>query len=74
YRKLAPVHHDATTITFHVGMTYAEVEREMLLKTLEHFGNDRTRTAEARGVRVRTTPTQLARRRAHGAGNGSAAR
>ena len=74
YRKLAPVHHDATTITFHVGMTYAEVEREMLLKTLEHFGNDRTRTAEALGVSVRTIHNQLARLRANGAGNGSAAR
>ncbi|HZH43990.1 MAG TPA: sigma-54 dependent transcriptional regulator [Lysobacter sp.] len=73
YRKLAPVHHDATTVTFHVGMSYAEVEREMLLKTLEHFGNDRTRTAEALGVSVRTIHNQLARLRATGA-NGNASR
>ncbi len=66
FRKLAPVHHDATHIAFSVGMTYAQVEQEMLLKTLAHFGNDRTRTAQALGVSVRTIHNQLARLREAG--------
>lgn len=66
FRKLAPVHHDATHISFSVGMTYAEVEREMLLKTLAHFGNDRTRSAQTLGVSVRTIHNQLARLREMG--------
>ncbi|MEG3191016.1 MULTISPECIES: sigma-54-dependent transcriptional regulator [Novilysobacter] len=63
YRRSAPVHHDATTVSFTVGTSYAEIEREMLLKTLAHFDNDRTRTAEALGVSVRTIHNQLARLR-----------
>ena len=46
---------------FTVGTSYAEIEREMLARTLEHFGNDRTRTAQALGVSVRTIHNQLAR-------------
>jgi len=52
---------DASHVVFSVGMTYAQVEREMLLKTLAHFDNDRTRTAHALGVSVRTIHNQLAR-------------
>jgi len=48
-------------ILFSVGMSYADVEREMLLKTLEHFNNDKARTAAALGVSVRTVHNQLAR-------------
>ncbi|RPE76916.1 sigma-54-dependent transcriptional regulator [Vulcaniibacterium tengchongense] len=59
-------HNDAATVTFTVGMSYAEVEREMLRKTLAHFGNDRTRTAKALGVSVRTIHNQLARMRRTG--------
>jgi DNA-binding NtrC family response regulator len=50
-------------IGFSVGMSYAEIEREMLIRTLSHFGNDRTRTAQALGVSVRTIQNQLARLR-----------
>ena len=48
-------------IVFNVGMSYADIEREMLLKTLAHFGHDKTRTARALGVSVRTIHNQLAR-------------
>ncbi|HEY0660710.1 MAG TPA: sigma-54 dependent transcriptional regulator [Lysobacter sp.] len=52
---------DAGSIRFSVGMAYADIEREMLLRTLAHFDNDKTRTAEALGVSVRTIHNQLAR-------------
>lgn len=66
FRKLAPVHHDATHISFSVGMTYAQIEQEMLLKTLAHCDGDRTRTAQCLGVSVRTIHNQLARLRENG--------
>lgn len=60
-RRATPVHQDDTTVTFTVGMTYAEVEREMLIKTLARLGHDKTQTARALGVSVRTIHNQLAR-------------
>jgi len=50
-------------VGFNVGMSYAEIEQEMLLRTLAHYDNDRTRTALALGVSVRTIQNQLARLR-----------
>lgn len=52
---------DATSIVFQVGTTLAEMERRALLKTLAHFGNDKTATARALGVSVRTIHNQLSR-------------
>ena len=60
-RRVTPVHQDDSTVTFTVGMTYAEVEREMLVKTLARFNHDKTQTARALGVSVRTIHNQLAR-------------
>lgn len=54
---------DPGAVTFTVGMTYAEIEHEMLSRTLAYFDNDRTRTARALGVSVRTIHNQLARLR-----------
>lgn len=50
-----------TSILFSVGTTLAEIERRALLKTLAHFDNDKTATARALGVSVRTIHNQLAR-------------
>lgn len=50
-----------TSVVFSVGMTMAEVERRMLLKTLAHYGNDKTATARALGISVRTVHNHLAR-------------
>ncbi|MDI9239667.1 sigma-54 dependent transcriptional regulator [Lysobacter sp. LF1] len=52
---------DTDGVVFTIGTSYAEIEREMLARTLEHFDNDRTRTAQALGVSVRTIHNQLAR-------------
>ena len=62
-RRLRTPVEDPGAIVFEVGMTYAEIEREMLARTLAHFDNDRTRTAQALGVSVRTIHNQLARLR-----------
>jgi DNA-binding NtrC family response regulator len=56
-----PLEETPTTVVFTVGMTLAEVERRMLLKTLAHYGNDKTATARALGVSVRTVHNQLSR-------------
>lgn len=65
-RRLQVAADDPGSVCFNVGMSYAEIEREMLLKTLVHFGQDRTRTARALGVSVRTVHNQIARLREAG--------
>ena len=63
---LAAAHGDE--LVFRVGMSYAEIERAMLLKTLEHFDGDKRATAAALGVSTRTIHNQLARLRQDRAG------
>ncbi|NYZ63998.1 sigma-54-dependent transcriptional regulator [Luteimonas deserti] len=66
----APVWQESdTSILFSVGTTLAEIERRALLKTLAHFNNDKTATARALGVSVRTIHNQLARLGARGDGS-----
>ncbi|MGH8073549.1 MAG: sigma-54 interaction domain-containing protein [Lysobacter sp.] len=60
--KTLAVNADNDSVNFRVGMSYAEVEREMLLRTLARYDNDKTRTARALGVSVRTIHNQLGRR------------
>jgi two-component system, NtrC family, response regulator AtoC len=52
---------DSAQWVFRVGMTYAEMETHMLLKTLAHYGGDKRATAAALGVSTRTIQNQLAR-------------
>jgi len=63
--QLGPRRGDPTAsegaILFRVGMTYADVEREMLLRTLEEVRHDKTQAARILGVSVRTVHNQLAR-------------
>jgi len=65
-RRPQPAAQDPDRVSFSVGTTYAQVEREMLIKTLAHYGRDRTRTARALGVSVRTVHNQIARLRESG--------
>jgi DNA-binding NtrC family response regulator len=53
----------AHTITFAVGTSLEAMEREILRKTLEHFGNNRRRAAAALGITTRTIRNRLARER-----------
>ena len=48
-------------VCFEVGSTFDEIERRMLLLTLEHFGGDKVETARALGVTVKTVYNRLAR-------------
>ena len=50
-----------TSMVFSVGTRLAEVQRRMLAKTLAHFGGDKSATARALGISVRTVHNQLAR-------------
>ncbi|MGH8078110.1 MAG: helix-turn-helix domain-containing protein, partial [Lysobacter sp.] len=60
-RRMAAPYQDDTTVVFKVGMSYADVEREMLLKTLAQYQQDKREAAKALGVSVRTIHNQLAR-------------
>jgi transcriptional regulator with PAS, ATPase and Fis domain len=46
-------------IVFTVGMTFEEVERQMLTATLEHFGQDKAKAAAALGISVKTIYNRL---------------
>ena len=52
-----------SAMVFSVGMSYAEIETKILLKTLAHHNNDKSATARTLGVSVRTIHNQLARLR-----------
>jgi DNA-binding NtrC family response regulator len=58
-----PLHqaHEHGSMPFRVGMTIEEMEKQMLLRTLAHFDNDKTRTAEALGVSLKTIYNKLSR-------------
>ena len=48
-------------ISFSVGTTFAEIEEQALKKTLTYYNNDKSATARALGVSVRTVHNHLAR-------------
>lgn len=48
-------------VSFRVGASLEEVEREMILRTLEHTGNNRKRTAEILGISRRSLYNRLNR-------------
>jgi len=62
-RGATPVAGTDDQVVFRVGMSYAQVEREMLLRTLDHCGGDKRAAAAVLGVSARTVQNQLARLR-----------
>ncbi len=48
----------------HPGQTLEDIERRAIMLTLDHFGSDRARAAEALGISVKTIYNKLARYRA----------
>lgn len=60
-RRSGMLAEDASAVTFAVGTSFEEMQRRMLLKTLAHFNNDKTRTARALGVSVKTIYNHLGR-------------
>jgi DNA-binding NtrC family response regulator len=55
-----------------VGSTLAEVERRLILATLDAFGGDKKRTAQALGIGLKTLYTHLGQYRAAGLANAHA--
>ncbi len=45
--------------SMHVGMSLAEIERHFILATLEHFGGDKRKAAEALGISLKTIYNRL---------------
>lgn len=50
---------EASSSSLPVGVTLEEMERQMIVATLEHYGGHRARTAEALGIGVRTLSGKL---------------
>jgi DNA-binding NtrC family response regulator len=50
----------------HPGQTLEDIERRAIMLTLDHFGSDRARAAQALGISVKTIYNKLARYRAGG--------
>ena len=50
---------ETSNSTLPVGVTLEEMERQMIVATLEHFDGHRARTAEALGIGVRTLSGKL---------------
>ena len=57
---------DASFVEQFVGHTIAEVERELILKTLDHFGGNRTRASVALGISLRCMRDKIQQFRAQG--------
>ncbi|MDR3386074.1 MAG: response regulator [Rudaea sp.] len=51
----------AAPISFRVGMTLEEVERQMLFETMAHFNNHKPKAAQALGISLKTVYNRLAR-------------
>jgi len=56
----------AESLVFRVGTSLQEMQRQLLLKTLAYYGNNRTQAARALGVSARTIYNRLESLRAHG--------
>ena len=54
------------TVRFQVGMSLEEIEREMLFRTLAHYGNNKRRAARALGITAKTIYNRLAQYRQQG--------
>jgi len=54
------------SVTFHVGMTFDAIEREMLLKTLAHHNNNKRQAARTLGITTKTIYNRLLRYRSLG--------
>jgi DNA-binding NtrC family response regulator len=62
----APMRREGDEIRFSIGTTLEEIEREVLLKTLAHFHNNKRGAARALGVSLKTIYNKLLRYRSQG--------
>lgn len=70
-RRAGLIHEDAHSITFAVGTSFDQMQQSMLQKTLAYFDNDKSRTAKALGVSVKTVYNHLARLKSEPDASGS---
>ena len=50
---------DANAVRFQSGTTVEEAEKGLILRTLEHTRNNKTRAAEILGISLKTVHNQL---------------
>jgi DNA-binding NtrC family response regulator len=50
---------DGDSVVLRVGATVADAERGLILKTLEHTSNNKTRAAEILGISLKTLHNKL---------------
>ena len=48
-------------VVYNIGMSLEEVEKEVILKALSFYHNNKTRTADSLGIAVRTIDNKLAK-------------
>jgi len=56
---VTPVHGDDESVRFAVGTTVEEAEKGLILRTLEHTKNNKTRAAEILGISLKTLHNKL---------------
>jgi DNA-binding NtrC family response regulator len=49
----------ARTVVVEIGTTVGEAEKSLILRTLEHTGNNKTRAAEILGISLKTLHNKL---------------
>jgi DNA-binding NtrC family response regulator len=55
----ASANEDAESVSFAVGTTVEEAEKGLILRTLEHTRNNKTRAAEILGISLKTLHNKL---------------
>ena len=54
-----PAHDDADAVKFQIGTTVEEAEKGLILRTLQHTRNNKTRAAEILGISLKTLHNKL---------------
>jgi transcriptional regulator with PAS, ATPase and Fis domain len=57
--SVAPAAEDRDVVHFPIGATVGEAEKELILRTLEHTNNNKTRAAEILGISLKTLHNKL---------------
>lgn len=53
-RRISQYQHKTSSITLNVGMTLAEIEKEVIIRTLNHTNKNKSRTSEILGISRRS--------------------
>ena len=60
-RRISQFRDEDIAMTFRVGMSIGEVEKELIIRTLEHTGHNRTRASELLGISRRSLYNKINR-------------